>query len=292
MRIYNGSGMRPFTTHTLVAFDRETVGAAAIRRGLGRARLRAHAVAPLAEGALTVSAHGTNVVNPAALLAALQELASFRPARPGAVTLVLPQGVARTGLLELPAGSSGREYARFRMGGSLPYPVDEAVIDVLPLGPRRVLAAAVRRSVVAEYEDAAAAAGFVGARVDLLSLAAAASIGRTAPQWATPGVILVLGDACCAVAAFDSEGRLAAFRTRRRDTSAGEAQRLRLEALRAAALAGIPADGALFATGPGARGLADHLAAAGHAIEVKSLVPGLGLAHETASFPWMGAALA
>src|SRR5688572_1072973 len=145
----------------LLAFDAGSVQAAVVEHGLRARRFGASARRPLPEGAL----------RPAALEANLARVEDVRQAaravvldlqgagKPGVV--VLPDGVARMVLLDVPAGTDPREFARFRLGPQLPYAVGEAVVDAIPLGGGRHLAAAVRREVVAEYEDLAQAAGLV-----------------------------------------------------------------------------------------------------------------------------------
>ena len=100
-----------------------------------------------------------NVVRAAEVQRAIAEVAGGLEGGRGPVSLILPGGVARTALLELAAGVTAREFARYRITPGLPYPPDEALVDVLPVDGGRVLAAAVRRSVVEGYEAVAAAAG-------------------------------------------------------------------------------------------------------------------------------------
>src|SRR5262249_5892022 len=142
-----------------VGFDAATLSAAVLSRGFGRRRrLRAFEAVPLSPGVLEPSAVSPNVLRPADLREALSRLRA-RLGRVGGAPLVLPEGPAR--LLRLGVdGDDVRDYARFRLAAGLPYPLEEAVVDVLRVGGGRALAAAVRRSVVEEYEAAAAGAGF------------------------------------------------------------------------------------------------------------------------------------
>ena len=114
---------------------------------------------------------------------ALAEVARGVEGGQGPVAFILPDGVARTMLLEAPAGVAPREFARYRITPGLPYAPEEALVDVLPVEGGRVLAAAVRRSVVEGYEAAAAAAGLDIERLDLSPLAALSALarGRAAP---------------------------------------------------------------------------------------------------------------
>jgi hypothetical protein len=283
--------MRLFSSQAIVALDGDGVAGALVRRALGGPRLAALHTAPLPEGALVVSSHGPNLVRPDEVAASLRAVAAGLGARRGPVTLVLPHGVARTLLLDLPDRAVPREYASFRLAAGLPYPAAEAVVDVLPLGSGRLLASAVRRTVVAEYEAVVREAGLEPGRVDLAPLAAAAGLRSCAQGDTATGVAVVLGDAACAFLAFDGS-QLLHFRSRRRDRSPQEPQRLRDDALRTGALAGFGADAALVLSGAGARAAADRLAADGLMTRVASLCPALGPAHETAGHPWLAAALA
>lgn len=282
--------MRLFSTQAIVALDGDGVAGALVRRALGGPRLAALHTAPLPPGALQVSSQGQNLVRSGEVAASLRAVGTALAHR-GPVTLVLPHGVARTLLLDLPDRAVPREYARFRLAAALPYPAAEAVVDVLPLGSGRVLASAVRRTVVAEYEAVAREAGLEPGRVDLAPLAAAAGLRSCAQGETTSGVAVVLGDAACAFLAFDGP-QLLHFRSRRRDLSPQEPQRLRDDALRTGALAGFGGDAALVLSGAGARATADRLAADGLMTRVASLCPALGPAHETAGHPWLAAALA
>jgi hypothetical protein len=93
--------------------------------------------------------------------------------------------------------------------------------------------AAVRRATVAQYEQLAVSAGLTVERVHLGPLAALGSLlGR-----GHPGVHAILGDAALCLAVIRS-GDLVAFRSRRRDPSDDEAERLLAEASRTAREAG------------------------------------------------------
>jgi len=116
----------------------------------------------------------------------------------------------------------------------LPWPASEAIVESLPAAHGRVVGAAVRRSTVAEYEEAAVAAGLEIDRVHLAPLLALEGLVRSG---ARDAVHAVLGDVALCLATFH-EGALVALRNRRRDRSSGEASRLRDEVGRAVAHAG------------------------------------------------------
>ena len=152
----------------------------------------------------------------------------------GRVTLVLPDGLARIALLDLPRGAEPRDYVRFRLAASLPWPASETIVEFLPVARGRVIGAALRRSTVAEYEEAAVATGLEIDRVHIAPLLALEGLVRSGAREA---VHAVMGDVALCLATFH-EGALVALRNRRRDRSSGEGSRLREELVRAAALAG------------------------------------------------------
>jgi len=263
----------------VVAFDASSVSGARFARALTRSRLSTFARIELPPGAVNPSALGPNVQRPDAVGEALAALRRRLGSGSGA-TLVLPDGVGRVLLLDTPQGTDDRAYLRFRLAASLPYPAEEATFDVLSLGRGRALGAAVRRSVVEEYEQAAVGAGFTQERVDLAPLIAVAGLLRRGA-----GVHVLLGDAALSLAAFQ-DARLTAFRTRRRDPGPGEARRLLEEAERTALLGG--GDGAVTFVGAGARGLVQELVAWGRPV---SLGPGGESAPDGAEAAWLAGAL-
>ena len=283
--------MRPFSSRVVLAFDAASVSAALVRRGLGAPRVASSSSVRLPEGALVPSAVARNLQAPEEVGRAIREaLGSLGRGRAG-VTLVLPHGVSRLAILDLPRGHEPTEYARFRLGASLPYPASEAVVDFLPLEQKRLLAAAVRHEVVAEYESVAASAGIARSRVDLAPLAAAAGAGPIAIGFPSATVCLVLGDTACCFLAYD-RGRLLGVRTRRRDPERGEAERLREDALRTAAASGLFGEPELVVGGSGARGVLDQWTAAGREARLLSLHAEEGPLHEAGARPWLAAALA
>ena len=215
-----------------VAFDARAVSAAAVGRTLGGARLSGFAREPLLPGALAPSAAGRNLGNAAEVREAMGRALQRLGHGGGRVTLVLPDGVARLALVTLAADADAREYVRFRLAGSLPWPAADGLVEVLPLGRGQVIGAAVRRATVAEYEQLASSAGLASERVHLAPLLALAGVARS-----REAVHVMLGDTAVSLAAV-RDGAVAAFRSRRRDLAEGEATRLLEEATRTARLAG------------------------------------------------------
>lgn len=214
-------------------------------------------------------------------------LGALGPSRPGC--LVLPDGVARTVLLE-PGAAPPLEYARFRLGPGLPYPAAEAIIDVLPAQGGRFLASAVRRSVVQSYERLAAAVGLGRERIDLSHLAALSGLfGRGAA--ADGGSLdVILGDTVVSLAA-SQNGALRVFRARRRDSGPDEVERLTDEVDRTADLAGGGRTGPVRIVGTGATDLVRELSFRGREAALGWRVSHDGLPFEPAELAWLGGAL-
>lgn len=270
-----------------MAFDASAVAAAGVSWGLSGPKIEACALVPLAADALLPSPFEANLARPEEVRAALVELrrALGNPDR-GAI-LVLPSGVARTALLEPPADADPREYARFRLTQGIPYPAADALVDILPLGHGRFLGAAVRRTIVAGYEEAASAAGWRQERLDLAPLAALDGLLRRPPEGGS-GIDVILGEAGFSLAAF-RDGAVQAFRSRLRDRDDGEATRLQEEAERTAAVAGLRSP-RIRVVGPGARSLIHELSFRGLSAAAGWEAPGDGLPVEACELSWLGAA--
>jgi hypothetical protein len=215
-----------------LGLDASAVTAAALASGLGRRRVRGLARVPLAPGALAPSPSGSNLLRGDEVREAVRRAASELGG--GRATLVLPDGVARIALVDLPAGADRRDFVRFRLAASLPWPASEAIVDALPAGRGRAVGAAVHRATVVEYEQVAVAAGLEVERVHLAPLLALEGLMRSGTRDA---VHAVLGDVAWCLAPFH-DGTPAGLRNRRRDRSPGEAGRLWDEASRAALDAG------------------------------------------------------
>lgn len=282
--------MRAFRGELTVAFDAAGVSGAVVSRGLRRARLRSFARIGLAPGALSPQPIDPNLRGADEVAEALRGVLGQLDAGRGRVSMVLPDGVARIGLVEVPAGVPPHEYARFRWVHGLPYPAGEAIVDVLPLPGGRAVAAAVRRGVAAEYETLAARAGLRPARLDLAPLAALSALVRDPPP-GPAGVDVILGDAAYCLAASHG-GELRVLRNRRRDAGPDEADRVRAEVDRTAAVAGngsgpVP----IRVVGPGSRQLIGELLRTGRSAGPGWVMDEGGLPLEAAEVPWLGAAL-
>jgi hypothetical protein len=126
--------------------------------------------------------------------------------------------------------------------------------------------------------------------VDLAPLAALSVLVKGAPREAA-GVDVILGDAAYCLAATHG-GTLRVLRNRRRDADEGEADRLRREVDRTAALAGNGAGPLrVRVVGPGARALIGELQRSGRAAGPWDTA-GDGLPAEAADLAWLAASLA
>jgi hypothetical protein len=272
-----------------VALDAGSVsGGAGARSGTGF-RLASHARVPLGAGALAPSPFTPNVVRPAEVAEALRELARRLKIGPAPVCLLLPDGIARLALLDVPADVTAQQYARFRIVPGLPYPADEAVVDVLPLGPGRAVVAAVRRSVIEGYEAVAEQAGIGQDRLDLTPLAALSGLLREPGLAGGLTVDVILGDAALCLAAHQ-DGLLRTLRNRRRDSGADEPLRLAEEVRRTGALAGDGAEPHVRVVGAGAAELLASWRATGATAEPgwRSEDPAAGI--EASELAWLGGA--
>jgi hypothetical protein len=161
------------------------------------------------------------------------------------------------------------------------------MVDVMALGQGRFLGAAVRRSVVAEYEGAASAAGWSQERLDLAPLAALDGLLRRPPEGGA-GIDVILGDAGLSLAAY-RDGGLRAFRSRLRDQDDDEVARVQAEVERTAVAAGLDSHH-VRVVGSGARSLIHALSFRGVAASAGWDAPVEGLPFEACELAWLGAA--
>jgi type IV pilus assembly protein PilM len=177
------SGTRP-----RVACEIMPQGVVAARSALAGSPLTAVAKVDLPPGAVSPSLKPGNVVDRVQVAAALRqalEAVGLKPnARDADISLILPDSAVRVLLLDFDALSSRITEAlpiiRFRLKKLLPFDADEAMISfqVMSSGKSgvRVLAVAVPRDVLSEYETAAREAGFEPGAVLPSTLAALAAL--------------------------------------------------------------------------------------------------------------------
>src|ERR1044071_876697 len=107
--------MRGRGKRVLIALDESGVSGATVSGGSGAPRVRAFARSPLAAGALAADPLEPNVVRPLEVTQALREVAGALEVGRSRVVLILPDGIARTALVELSGGVAPRELARYRV---------------------------------------------------------------------------------------------------------------------------------------------------------------------------------
>jgi Tfp pilus assembly PilM family ATPase len=217
---------------------------------------------------------------------ALEQLARSLAIERRRVSLMLPDGVGRVLLLEVPRGTRAPDFARFQLARGSPYPEAEAVVATMPVGRARVLAVAVRRSLIESYEAVAAAAGLAQGLLSLAPLAAVAGLSRGSPGNGLTAD-LILSDSALSLAVSEA-GMLRAYRSRRRDPGPGEAERLAEEIARTTALLGHDGAARVRVVGPGAGDRIRELRGLGWAVEAgwPASEPGL----EAVEHSWLGAA--
>lgn len=151
------------------------------------AHLRAR---PLPEGLLRPSVLQPNVADPAALAAEVRALFDALEA-PRGLSVLLPDAATKVAILDLdklpPSRREALELVRFRLKKTVPFRIDDALVDFQPLraaaGKMRLLTAVASRQVVEQY---AAAFEALGAQPGLMTLSTLALAERALPPASAP----------------------------------------------------------------------------------------------------------
>ena len=123
----------------------------------------------LEDGLLQPSLRGTNISDPARLKAAIQEVLNPIAAGEERLALILPETIGRLFTVEVEtpfsSKSEGEKIIKWQLKGNLPADPDATVLDFQILdqredGRKRLLVAAVARSVLDEYESVITSAGY------------------------------------------------------------------------------------------------------------------------------------
>lgn len=180
-------------TRPRVACEIMPQGVVAGRAEQATGPLEAVARSLLETGAIAPSLRPGNIADRVAVAAAirrvLEEVGARSNARDGDITLIIPDSAVRVLLLEFDALpnrlSEALPLVRFRLKKLLPFDADEAMVSfqVMSTGHSmvRVLAVAIPRDVLSEYETAAREAGFEPGAVIPSTLAALAGVDDQAP---------------------------------------------------------------------------------------------------------------
>ncbi len=149
-------------------------GAVVSARG-SDATVQSFAFEPLPAGALVPSLTGQNLVDRAAVVAAIKAVMD-RIGRPKKVALVVPDLVTRVSLVrfdQLPASREDLDQLiRWQVKKSAPFPIEEASLTWTPGsqaidGGHEFVVAVARQDVIREYESACESAGLHAGLVDL-----------------------------------------------------------------------------------------------------------------------------
>jgi type IV pilus assembly protein PilM len=182
------SGIRP-----RVACEIMPQGVVAARSADAASPLAAVARVQLAEGAVVASLKPGNIVDRVAVVAAmrsaLEQIGERANARDANLTLVIPDSAVRVLLLDFEALPSRANEAlplvRFRLKKLLPFDPDEAMVTYQIMSTSksvvRVLAVAIPRDVLSEYETTAREAGFEPGAVLPSTLACLAALDDAEP---------------------------------------------------------------------------------------------------------------
>jgi type IV pilus assembly protein PilM len=183
------SGTRP-----RVACEIMPQGVVAARSTDATAPLAATAKVSLAEGAVSPSLKAGNVVDRVAVAAAvrraLEQIGEKPNARGSDISLVIPDSAVRVLLLDFEALPNRLTEAlplvRFRLKKLLPFDADEAMVTFQVMSTSRtvvrVLAVAIPRDVLSEYETAVREAGFEPGAVLPSTLACLAAVDDAEPE--------------------------------------------------------------------------------------------------------------
>ncbi len=175
---------RSLGTRPRLACEVRAEGVVAARAEDASAVLSAVSRVPLADG---VSNEGMSVAARGTIVAAVRKALEAVSQRTREVTLVVPDAAVRVLLLdfdELPAkAAEALPVVRFRLKKLLPFDADDAAVSYQVMATSRagvqVLAVAMPREVLADYESVVREAGFEPGAVLPSTLAALAGLGET-----------------------------------------------------------------------------------------------------------------
>ncbi len=145
------------------------------RKGRNKPTLEAHEVSPMPAPSEPLSMFRPSLRPAAEIAGVIQEMFTKTGTKPGKISLVIPDNVAKISLLSLPERPPTRkhleEILRFKLRRSVPFRMDDSVISyqVIPAEGKavNVLVALMHRLVVEQFETAVRAAGARPGLVDL-----------------------------------------------------------------------------------------------------------------------------
>ena len=168
-------GLRPNYPPVAVEINHREMVLVRVKRRAGRTFLEAHQVRALPEASVGTSIIRPNLGSPDTVVQKVKELFEASGTRPGKISLILPDNLAKVTLLTLPERPGSRkqltELIRFRLRRSIPFRLDDAVVSYQMLPSQgteiTVLVALMLRSVIEQYERVFKAVGARPCLVDL-----------------------------------------------------------------------------------------------------------------------------
>jgi type IV pilus assembly protein PilM len=164
----------PATVAVEIGAGRVTAVSLAVQGG--RRTITAHASETLPAGLVVPALTTPNVTDRAALTDIVKRLVGAVAARARRVALVIPDGAAKVSLVrfeKLPARPDDlAQLVRWQVRKAVPFPLDQAQVSWTTgardeTGATELVVTIARRDIVAEYEEACAAAGLYPGLVDL-----------------------------------------------------------------------------------------------------------------------------
>ena len=143
--------------------------------------IQSHATEALPAGAVVASISGHNILEPAAVTAAIRAVLSRLEGRISRVALIIPDVAAKVSLVRFDQVPARRDdldqLMRWQVRKSAPFPIDDACVSYTRGAPGtsgggEFLVVLARRDIVEEYERACAGAGVYAGLVDLATLSA------------------------------------------------------------------------------------------------------------------------
>lgn len=167
--------LRPNWPPVALELDRGELSLVRIRSKRGKNALEAHAVRTLTPRAVGASIFRPNMGEPEELRSRIRELLEATGTKPGRISLVLPDNLAKVSLVTLPDRPASRkqlaEVLRFKLRRSVPFRLEDAVLSwqIIPEtgNGTTVLVAVMLRSVIEQYESVLEALGAKPGLVDL-----------------------------------------------------------------------------------------------------------------------------
>ena len=170
------TGLRPRYPDVAVEIDPDGMVMARVKRPRrGEPTLETHKIREMDLADLAGSSARTNLTNHRSLTREFEKLFQQSGLKPGRVSLILPDNLAKLSILSLPDKPASRQHLeemlKFKVKRSIPYRIEDArlswqILDE-PHGGVRLLVGLLRRAVVEHYESALKAAGATVGLVDL-----------------------------------------------------------------------------------------------------------------------------